>query len=153
MTTEPARPSGLLEGQTNPAAREKLQTRGETLRRQYGPPDDTPERPAEFPRPAGQAAASPVAAATPGAPIMASARKGAPGPDPSFSLPPGQASGEEEAQTSGPGHVSQDAVPGAGLQAWKDEIAKQNRAKRNRRGKRPGPQITGVRIPPPGGAA
>ena len=36
------------------------------------------------------------------------------------------------------------------LLTWKQELADQARARRNRRGRRPAPVITGVRIPAPG---
>lgn len=97
---------------------------------QHKPGDgNNPTRPAVNPRPAGPAVSTvpPGAAAQPGAPSFP--RGGAPG---ASSAPAGLAQGAGEAQASG-------------RQAWKDAIAAHNSARRNRRGTRPGPQITGVR--------
>jgi hypothetical protein len=40
-------------------------------------------------------------------------------------------------------------VPADQVARWKAAVAAHNAAKRRRRLKRPGPQVTGVRIPPP----
>ena len=95
----------------------------------------SPERPGRGPRPAGRASAPLTGrAAEPGTPPVPPCSDGVPG-----------------TQVSRSGRAARDAAPGTGVQAWRKALADQAKAKRNRRGKRPGPEITGVRIPPPGG--
>ena len=101
----------------------------------------TPQRPAGPPL-AGQAASSPVDAATPGVlPGVPDPGQGTPGNTPSPPRSGQSPCGGEGAQPST--HQEQRA-------AWRKALAGQGKAQRNRRGKRPGAPIVGVRAAPRG---